>query len=301
MKNYQKADDVEKPVILIKQSETRWNSSYRMLTRYNQVRDYVDQVILSWTAKKRNKVLLTEEEKQTLLSVEKIFEPFDTAITIIEGEKYVTASLAVFVLEKLFDKIKKVKIDESDTTGTIVKEEIEASFKKRLGALPNCMLIAHALDPRFKFNSKQFPERTLLKLLKKELKNTFFEPEVAQSPIKKKRKVTALEHFANDEKEEQEEQDEIEKFKSLPTVPLPTDPLEWWSNHHQEFPNLAMLAKRFLAISASSAPSERAWSTGGNIYTKKRSKLSPDLASKLIFLHQNIKEEVPEDLSIFFS
>jgi len=42
--------------------------------------------------------------------------------------------------------------------------------------------------------------------------------------------------------------------------------LEWWKANHAGFPHLSVLARRVLAIPATSAPSERLFSTAGNIY-----------------------------------
>ena len=38
------------------------------------------------------------------------------------------------------------------------------------------------------------------------------------------------------------------------------DPLEWWKMHNTQLPTIAKLARKYLAIPASSAPSERVFS-----------------------------------------
>jgi hypothetical protein len=45
-------------------------------------------------------------------------------------------------------------------------------------------------------------------------------------------------------------------------------------------------AWRILCIQATSAPSERMFSSAGNIITKKRASLEPDISSDLIFLDE---------------
>jgi len=51
------------------------------------------------------------------------------------------------------------------------------------------------------------------------------------------------------------------------------------------------MARRFLAIPATSAPIERVFSIGGNIITKSRNRLSPETVKKLVLLKSwSIKE-----------
>lgn len=50
--------------------------------------------------------------------------------------------------------------------------------------------------------------------------------------------------------------------------------LEWWKKNSLFFPRISMLAKKFLVIPASSVSSERVFSLGGQINSKKRCRLS---------------------------
>ena len=80
---------------------------------------------------------------------------------------------------------------------------------------------------------------------------------------------------------------EIDKYKAHPTVPEHVDPLQWWNANSAEYPVLSRMAKRYLAIPASSAASERAWSMLGDIFTKKRNRLKPSTICKLLMLKHN--------------
>ena len=66
-----------------------------------------------------------------------------------------------------------------------------------------------------------------------------------------------------------------------------TSPLSWWKERQNSYPILAQLARKYLAIPASSVPSERIFSLAGNLVTKKRVQLSPENINLLIFLHKN--------------
>ena len=67
----------------------------------------------------------------------------------------------------------------------------------------------------------------------------------------------------------------------------------WWKVHEANLPNLAPFAKRILAIPASSAKSERVFSTGGNIVTAKRSSQNPEKVECQILIKEN-KEQLKE-------
>ena len=68
------------------------------------------------------------------------------------------------------------------------------------------------------------------------------------------------------------------------------DPLLWWKNREVLYPILSKLAKKYLAIPASSVPSERIFSLAGNLVTKKRVNLLPENVDLLIFLNKNIEK-----------
>ena len=50
----------------------------------------------------------------------------------------------------------------------------------------------------------------------------------------------------------------------------PIDPLEWWKMYDGQFPPIAKLARTYLAIPASSAPSERVFSRAKLIQQRQR-------------------------------
>jgi hypothetical protein len=85
-------------------------------------------------------------------------------------------------------------------------------------------------------------------------------------------------------------QDEISMYLSQHAVALEADPLAWWRQHQSLFPVLARLARKFLAIPATSAPVERVWSTAGNAVTKRRARLADDMIDAVVFCHENIDE-----------
>jgi hypothetical protein len=62
-------------------------------------------------------------------------------------------------------------------------------------------------------------------------------------------------------------------------------PLHWWKMNQRRFPTLAVLARKWLCISATSASSKRVFSHAGLTIAKDRAGLLPYNAAVLIFLH----------------
>jgi hypothetical protein len=65
------------------------------------------------------------------------------------------------------------------------------------------------------------------------------------------------------------------------------DPLQWWLERKDQFPILFRMAERYLAIPATSAPSERLWSIASRIVTIRRAKLSSEIVADIMFLKEN--------------
>jgi len=80
---------------------------------------------------------------------------------------------------------------------------------------------------------------------------------------------------------------EIQVWKSL-TIPLPqtSNPLKEWCHGVKIFPWLSLLARRVLAIPATSAAPERLFPTSGNTMTKKWCILSCDHLEECVYLHE---------------
>lgn len=81
---------------------------------------------------------------------------------------------------------------------------------------------------------------------------------------------------------------ELEKYLLHPESNSETDPLQWRQIHQQNFKRVSFLAKRYLCILATSNPSERLFSTGGNIVTCNRTALKPETVNGLVSLAHNL-------------
>ena len=64
--------------------------------------------------------------------------------------------------------------------------------------------------------------------------------------------------------------------------------LMWWKQHAVRFPYLSRLARRYLAMPATSASVERLFSVAGQVVSAKRARLDPSTVTLLVFLHEAI-------------
>jgi hypothetical protein len=71
------------------------------------------------------------------------------------------------------------------------------------------------------------------------------------------------------------------------TTGVHADPLLWWKEKRFQFPILACLARKYLCIPATEAPSERIFSTASLLLSKFRNRMDPELAGRMVFVKKN--------------
>jgi len=104
------------------------------------------------------------------------------------------------------------------------------------------------------------------------------------------KKQSVLDRLLGEEKQDDELsiEDEVKLyFQELP-IKRKDDPFCWWRVNDSRFPHLQHLAKKCLAIPATSTPSERVFSVAGIVVDKRRAALTPEMIDALVFLNKNI-------------
>ena len=81
---------------------------------------------------------------------------------------------------------------------------------------------------------------------------------------------------------------EVQKYMVEGNIPRSQDPLKYWENHRNIYPNLFRLSLQFLCTPASSVPCERVFSKAGEIASKKRNRLNAKTLEQLLFLNKNV-------------
>ena len=83
------------------------------------------------------------------------------------------------------------------------------------------------------------------------------------------------------------DESELKGYVLKSTNPGNSDPLSFWKDHEDTYPKLAILAMRYLAVPASSAPVERLFSIAGKVFRPDRCNLSDKTFETLMFLRAN--------------
>ncbi|KAJ8359468.1 hypothetical protein SKAU_G00159930 [Synaphobranchus kaupii] len=81
---------------------------------------------------------------------------------------------------------------------------------------------------------------------------------------------------------------EVRRYLSDSYLPRTEDPLLYWEKHVAVYPHLYNLAKKYLSLPATSVPCERIFSKAGEVISRRRSRLKPSTAEKILFLNMNL-------------
>ena len=240
-----------------------------------------------------------------------VLKPLGILTDALSGEKQVTSSAIIPILKHLKENILKEKGDD-DTVAKSMKQRMLNDITQRYELQNDLLDVATLLDPRFKDHYLENKENTY-SLLKEEAISILStsspdqespandteaqDQDIRPPPQKKKSKGLAavLKHIVSEDADRmpvlspwQVVQNEISRYTSLPNINPEGNPLEWWKNEQHNLPTLARLAKKYLAICATSVPSEHIFSKAGFIADQFRSRLKPENLDRLVFLANNL-------------
>lgn len=150
-------------------------------------------------------------------------------------------------------------------------------------------MIATFLDPRCK--SLSFASESQINRTKTLLRVIYEEAKQDLGIIEQQQNSQSIDNpllrniFAN--RYRSERRDEIEDYAMIEEIGFTTCPFKWWALQESRFPILSKLAKKYLAIPATSASSERLFSDAGNVMTVRRINLLPTTFEHLVFCKRN--------------
>jgi hypothetical protein len=313
----------EKTLTVIQDVATRWWSTWSMLDRLCDLKRYIQLHSLKHHLSEQcwGKVDQIRKILEPFMKVQKMMEA-EKSITISFIPMFVCrlrngllSSLREYAnqpeIHGLLTLMNKAFENRWGKGNNVVEEhETRGPRNIRKGLSKECM-IAAAVDPRSKqlFGIPVIEQHKIWTIIRTEILASINDPTLQvdlasstsssdiedeslvpffESPsVSKRQRIT---HSA-EEIHIQTIDQELEHYRSMPDLEScaasPGDPLRWWKENSNALPNLSKLARKYLAIPATSAPSERLFSVAGLTISEQRSTLRPDNAETLIFLKQN--------------
>ncbi|CAB4493022.1 unnamed protein product [Rhizophagus irregularis] len=227
---------------------------------------------------------------------------------LLEGSKYATISFMNDVITAIKNGVQSTQnvepnidftypttvfdndigIDDPDDDDEV---DDHPKWQKILINTPQDWMIATLLDPRCKsLNFANESQKNQTKALFREIyneKRQELNTIQQQQSLSPDNTINSLLQDIFTNRHRRERQDEIDEYMMIEEIDVSTCPFKWWASQESQFPILSQLAKKYLAILATSAASERLFSDAGNVMTVKRTNLSPTTFEHLIFCKRN--------------
>ncbi|CAM4549683.1 unnamed protein product [Leuciscus chuanchicus] len=282
------------PHKLITESPTRWGSRFKMMERVLEQEKAITQVLAA--DQKSRHLLPTWQDIDVLEAITKALKPLQDFTDALSGEEYVSVSYVKPVLHLLNTNILKPEEDKAGLCEDIKKRVLDyLNEKYKDPATDELLNMATFLDPRFK-TTYMSPEKleevrsrvaTETKALEEktatDASSTEDQSERETSTVQLKKPKHSLGSFfkkcSSAPPKQQGIDMELDGYLLMVTADSDSDPLEWWRLQCSHFPRISRLAKKYLCIPATSSPSERAFSTGGNIKEYFEDLLNPTVSS----------------------
>lgn len=284
---------------LVQSCPTRWNSTFVMCETFLRNRTPVFAVLSDrsiTTADMAVKQRMSELGWLVLEEMITLLKPLQAATKVFCSENKVTLSAVRPVIRSLLDNHFSSKPLDTVTVD-LFKSSISSSLTTRFSmdeptsnprtAQP--LQISEFLDPRYKdLRAESDNEaRHIRKLVLEEVIKVSMDVQDSITETETKGTDSDLDLIFASSNEKSDGTTQFEKYLSEPQIGHNLNPLEWWRTREKMYLILATLARKYLGTSASSASSERVFSTAGNIVTAKRSSLSSENVNLLVFIHCN--------------
>ncbi|CAF4859520.1 unnamed protein product [Rotaria sp. Silwood1] len=282
--------------------ETRWNSIHDMMESISISYQKCEDLLLD-----RNETYYLDDiDRKLILALVKFLSLFKTASEQLSADTTPTLHLVV----PWFTKLKNSCEQKGDDPLLLIQFKIAVS--KMLDEkiyLTSLHYIATFLYPVTKklstLNNKLRNEiyadtRKIIKTLgiQQENRSTMSTKtiDVVNNSRKKKKNDffmgdDVMQEFAGEIDEDCDDNlDEIDRYINTKLSFSKDDTLlGWWNKHSLIFPQLSLLAKSIFAIPASSATSERIFSSAGRILEKRRQSLKPGVVDDILMI-RNFRE-----------
>lgn len=295
MDKLKKASDLK----LIQSVETRWNSTYYMLDRFIKLKDVVSVILMQ---NKDGPEMLSARELHALSEILIVLKPFEVATKIVSGEKYLTGSKIIPIIQIIRNKLQSLQL--SSPSAISLKNKIKFEFECRSFSIEKnvSLTVATLLDPRYKqLHCKNDETLEAAKtLIRNELNfhDTILNCSIESSGVNNLQNPEDLPDDENDfwgvhedmasrnsKNDSYNSSHQFETYLKEGVINIKKCPIEYWQCKDSINNALSKLALKYLSIIATSVPSERLFSATGQIITVKRNRLDPKHVQNLLFLY----------------
>lgn len=245
------------------------------------------------TATSAQNLEITQQEWNVITELCEVLEPLHLATDILCSDTVSPVSMVRPVMKALVKKLGPRASGDYvvENFKEIARLEISRRFSLDWCTQLNSVSArqrASVLDPRYKSLQYEEPSaREAIRANVREMLHDLAPLDDESGTGTTETTATALDILFDAEPHVSDLSAQFEAYLSEPQLGHNLDALKWWKDHESKFPRVAELAKKYMCIPASSASSERVFSTAGNIITAKRSSLLPENVSTLVFLYQN--------------
>jgi len=265
-----------------------------LMERLSEQRRVISDIMLDSTvtkSKDQAALLLSANEWDTIQEISGVLKDITKVTTYMCAEKCVSVSEIYPIVCGLLKSCLVVKQDDSGlikkVKGSVASELTRRYNPTHVEVAATTPVLASLLDPRYKrltFLTKEQQKHAedSLESLLDELPLRMASDE-ATTPSKQQRHTLDFLNFTSPEKPT----DDCERKAYLNEKPVSGDPLSWWKENESKYPRISKLARRYLAVPATSVPSERIFSSAGLLVNKLRNRLCPDIVDNIIFLNKN--------------
>ncbi|XP_021314613.1 zinc finger BED domain-containing protein RICESLEEPER 2 [Sorghum bicolor] len=279
----------------------RWNSTYDMIQSAMPFKD----AFLELKVKDSNYTYCpSSQDWQRANAVCKLLKVFKKATKVVSGSTYPTSNLYFHQIWSVRQVLEEEAFSPNETIAAMVLE-MQAKFDKywMISYLTNCVPVV--LDPRFKFGfiefrlKQAFGQHGSVHHLDKVdqairgLFNAYATQMGGSSHVETHGDdMTSVdkghswsdwsEHISAKRNHANSEYDRYLRDDLFPCDDDSFDILNWWKMHASKYPTLAAMARDILAVTASTVPSESAFSTGGRIINDHRTRLAGSTVEALL-------------------
>ncbi|CAB4493214.1 unnamed protein product [Rhizophagus irregularis] len=223
---------------------TRWNSTHDMLMRARTLKERQNLRALS----------INEEEWVRLSEIEELLKCFAKATKQICGETYPMLFYAIPIYNILLNKLE----DFRDTPNRFENGKRQSTLLISSKILDPCLKLEYMKDNEWE---KCWIDKTKNDV--SEIYNTLYAPKEIQN--------TRIEC-------------ELDRYLKADRAQPLTNVLKWWKLHEEEYPHLANMAKDYLGVPVTSAPSEQIFSSAADVITYNRTSLAPETVRSVMCL-----------------